>query len=116
MTNAFVNVDSRVKTTDIHDWINNELDFLNKVKPEEWINIAAPVRDAVIILKSRFQSINDRFAFITANYKQMEERFRRKEKRQKDSIEEVMNFVKDKFSTQQKKTEALLASMQASIK
>ncbi len=35
------------------DWTQTRLDYLEDVKPLEWINIAAPVRDAMKALVER---------------------------------------------------------------
>ena len=48
---------------------------------------------------------------MTQKYVSLEERFRKKEKAQEDSIDEVMNFIKEKIFKHQQKTDGSLNIM-----
>ena len=65
----------------ILDWKQKEMRMLDGIRPGEWINIAAPVRDAIAILIDRVTSIMDQMTMMVNNVKQLDQRFTKKERR-----------------------------------
>lgn len=79
-------------------WAQQEIAGLRKIKPFEWINIPAPVRDAVATIRDSMEGVMNRLVKSTKNFRELEDRLTMKEQRQKQSIDDVMTFVKDKMN------------------
>lgn len=88
---------------------------LKKVMPNDWINIPAPVRDAILIMRDNVGGILHRIETTTKDLRALDDRLVKKEKRQKDSIEDIMTFIKDKMNLQNAKTVGSLDNINALV-
>ena len=88
---------------------------LKKVMPNDWINIPAPVRDAILIMRDNVGGILHRIETTTKELRALDDRLAKKEKRQKDSIEDIMTFIKDKMNLQNAKTVGSLDNINAVV-
>ena len=73
---------------------------LDALRPHEWFNIPAPVCDAVAVLVQKLQQSQDNINHLQTDLRQTQMRFAAKEKRQKDSIREVLEYCKEEINAQ----------------
>lgn len=77
--------------------VRNDLDA---VRPNEWFNIPAPVVDAISVLMYKLRENMDRVLLVQSDLKQTQQRINEKERRQKDSIREVLEYCKEEIGVQ----------------
>lgn len=73
---------------------------LDAIRPNEWFNIPAPVVDAVTVLMHKMRENMDRIMIVQSDLKMTQKRMTAKEKRQNESLKEVLDYCREEISQQ----------------
>ena len=79
--------------------------MLDAIRPDSWINIPAPIRDAVSVQMTITNSILTNMVSISNNFKIYERESRRRENRNKENLDQIMKIIKEKVDSLREATE-----------
>ena len=80
--------------------LGDDLNRLDAIRPYQWFNIPAPVVDAVSILLEQSKINKDRIKHLMRELEQTQASFAQKQKRNKESINEVLEYCKGEIGSQ----------------